>query len=89
MRRWRPNDLLTRRLRSKPVPGRKDEINRHIVLIRFILDRDAEEKKWCTVQHGRTALMVAAMQARGPRSHASRLGHNHNASCQAWELYGC
>ena len=51
-------------LRSKPVPGRKDEVNRHLALIRFILGRDAQDKKWCTVQHGRTALMVAAMQVR-------------------------
>jgi hypothetical protein len=52
-------------LRSKPVPGRADEANRHIALIRLILERDAQDKKWCTVLHGRTALMVASMQARG------------------------
>ncbi len=47
---------------SKPVPGRGDEANRHLDLIRHILALDAQDKVWCTVQHGRTALMVAAMQ---------------------------
>ncbi len=48
--------------RSKPVAGRAGEPNRHMALLRFILARDAEERVWCTVLHGRTALMVAAMQ---------------------------
>ena len=56
------------------MPGRKDEVNRHIALIRFILERDAQDQKWCTVQHGRTALMVAAMQARGAMYCARFLG---------------
>ena len=52
------------RARSKPVPGRAGEANRHLALIRAVLARDAAERTWCTVTHGRTALMVAAMQAR-------------------------
>jgi hypothetical protein len=54
-------------LRSKPVPGRTGEANRHLELIRHILERDAAERVWCTAPQGRTALMVAAMQARVAR----------------------
>jgi ankyrin repeat protein len=47
---------------SKPVVGRGGEANRHLEVIRIILERDRADCVWCTVQHGRTALMVAAMQ---------------------------
>ena len=55
-------------LRSKPVPGRTGEVNRHLALIRHILQRDAAERVWCTAPQGRTALRVAAMQARAWRA---------------------
>lgn len=47
---------------SAPLPGRSNEQNRHLDVVRHILSQDTHDKVWCTVQHGRTALMVAAMQ---------------------------
>jgi hypothetical protein len=74
-------------VRSKPVPGRAGEPNRHLALIRYILSRDADERKWCTVLHGRTALMVAAMQVRCllcllPCLFSTALMHAHLAAVQ-------
>ena len=47
---------------SAPLAGRGDERNRHLDVVRHILEQDAQDRVWCTVQNGRTALMVAAMQ---------------------------
>lgn len=44
------------------MPGRRNERNRHLDVVRHILSQDVQDKVWCTVQHGRIALMVAAMQ---------------------------
>ena len=47
---------------SAPLPGRGDEANRHLALVRHILKLDADDGLWATAARGRTALMVAAMQ---------------------------
>jgi hypothetical protein len=47
---------------SKPLPGRGGETNRHLVLVRVMLEADAADGVWATAAKGRTALMLAAMQ---------------------------
>ena len=55
---------------SAPLPGRGNEPNRHLALVRHILELDTAEGVWATAARGRTALMVAAMQDAADCVHA-------------------